>query len=342
MSVLQLERNLAELIAAGLPPETPAAAVRWGTTARQEVLLGTVATLPALAAARKLRPPAVIVLGDVVSLAPELGWFDQRPLFGRRIVVTRARAQAGAFAALLEEQGAEVVPLPTIATVPPESYDALDAVLGHLGDYAWLVLTSENGVGAFFDRLRARGGDVRELAGVAIAAIGPQTRAAVEARGLRVALIPAEFRAEAVADALIAAGIAGRRVLLARAAAARTILPQRLAAAGAVVDEVAVYRTVLPPEAAAAPALFAGDRRPDLVTFTSSSTVTNFARLFSAHDLPRVLRGVAIGCIGPITAATARDLGLRVDIEPAEYTIPAFAAAIVDHFRGSPPRASTA
>jgi uroporphyrinogen III methyltransferase/synthase len=335
MSVLQLERNLTQLIAAGLPPATPAAAVRWGTTARQEVLVGTAATLPELAATGRLRPPAVIVIGDVVRLAPELGWFDRRPLFGRRIVVTRARAQAGVFAALLEEQGAEVVPLPTIATVPPESYDALDAALRRLGDYAWLVLTSENGVAAFFDRLRAHGGDVRALAGVAIAAIGPATRAAVEARGLRVALVPAEFRAEAVADAMIAAGVAGQRVLLARAAAARTVLPQRLAAAGAIVDEVPVYRTVLPPEAVAAPALFAGDRRPDLVTFTSSSTVTNFARLFAAHDLPSVLRGVAVGCIGPITAATARDLGLRVDVEPAEYTIPAFAAAVVDHFRTS-------
>jgi uroporphyrinogen III methyltransferase / synthase len=135
---------------------------------------------------------------------------------------------------------------------------------------------------------------------------------------------------------LIAEGVSSRRVLLARAAAARTVLPERLAAAGAVVDEVPVYRTVLPPEAAAAPALFAGDRRPDLVTFTSSSTVTNFARVFAAHDLSAVLRGVAVGCIGPITAATARELGLRIDVQPAEYTIPAFTSAIVDHFRASP------
>ncbi len=332
MSVLQLAHNLEQLIAAGLAADTPAAAIRWGTTGRQELILGSASTLPALAAARRLRPPAVVVLGDVVRLAPELAWFERRPLFGRRIVVTRARAQAGAFAALLEEQGAEVIALPTIATVPPDGWEAVDAALTRLGDFAWLVLTSENGVTAFFDRLRARGGDVRDLAGVAIAAIGPQTRAAIEARGLRVAITPAEYRAEAVADALIAAGVAGRRVLLARAAAARTVLPQRLAAAGAIVDEVPVYRTVVPPEAAAAPALFAGDRRPDLVTFTSSSTVTNFARLFPAAELPRLLANVAIGCIGPITAATAHDLGLRVDVQPSEYTVPAFAAAIVEYF----------
>lgn len=333
MSVLQLEHNLARLVAAGFASDTPAAIVRWGTTARQEVIIGTAATLPALAAERRLRPPALVVLGDVVRLAPELRWFERRPLFGRRVVVTRARAQAGAFATLLEEEGAEVIALPTIATVPPESWDAVDGALGRLREYTWLVLTSENGVTAFFDRLRMRGGDVRDLAGVAIAAIGPQTRAAIEARGLRVALTPAEYRAEAVADALIAAGVGGRRVLLARAAAARAILPQRLAAAGAVVDEVPVYRTVVPPEAAAAAALFGGDRRPDLVTFTSSSTVTNFARLFPARDLPRLLSGVAVGCIGPITAATARDLGLTVDIQPAEYTIPALATAIVEFFR---------
>ncbi|HEY2385618.1 MAG TPA: uroporphyrinogen-III C-methyltransferase, partial [Candidatus Binatia bacterium] len=177
MSVLQLEQNLARLVAAGLAPDTPAAAVRWGTTARQEVILGTAATLPGLAAARRLRPPAVIVVGEVVRLAPQLEWFSRRPLFGRRIVVTRTRAQAGSFATLLEEQGGEVIALPTIATVPPDAWDPVDAALGHLRDYAWLVVTSENGVSAFFDRLWARGGDVRDLAGVAIAAIGPQTRA---------------------------------------------------------------------------------------------------------------------------------------------------------------------
>src|SRR6185369_8253246 len=179
--------------------------------------------------------------------------------------------------------------------------------------------------------------------GVALAAIGPATAAGITARGLTVAATPAEYRAEAVADALVASGIAGKRVLLARAAGARTVLPERLRAAGALVDDVATYRTVLPPEAAAAPALFAGDRRPDLVTFTSSSTVTNFARLFPGRDLAAVLAGVAVGCIGPVTAASSRELGLTVDVEPAAYTVPAFAAAIVDHFRarrapgGGPP-----
>ena len=332
MSVLQLAENLTQLLAAGLSPDTPAAAIRWGTTGRQQVLLGSVATLPELARTTRLRPPAIVVVGDVVRLAPELRWFERRPLFGRRVVVTRARAQAAAFATLLEVEGAEVVALPTIETVPPDGWDAVDAALARLRDFAWLVLTSENGVAAFFGRLRATGRDVRDLAGVAIAAIGPQTRAAIEARGLRVALTPTEYRAEAVADELIAAGVAGRRVLLARAAAARAILPQRLAAAGAIVDEVPVYRTVVPAEAAAAPALFAGDRPPDMVTFTSSSTVTNFARLFPQTELPRLLANVAVGCIGPITAATARDRGLRVDVQPKDYTIPAFAAAIVDYF----------
>jgi len=334
MSVLQLAANMRSLIAGGLAPSTPAALVRWGTTARQEVLVGTAATLPELAATRGLKPPAVVVVGEVARLAGELGWFEKRPLFGRRVVVTRPRAQAGAFAALLEAEGAEVITVPTIETVPPERWDNVDRALARVRDYAWLVLTSQNGVTVFFDRLRALGHDVRELAGVAIAAIGPQTRDAVEARGLRVAITPQEYRAEAVADALIAAGVRGKKVLLARAAAARSVLPERLAAAGAVVDEVAIYHTVLPAEAAAAPASFAGEGKPDLITFTSSSTVTNFARLFPNQDLTRLLMGVAIGCIGPITAQTARDLGLHVDIEPAEYTIPAFTEAIVAHFAG--------
>jgi uroporphyrinogen III methyltransferase/synthase len=332
MSVLQLAANLQSLVAAGLPPSTPAAAIRWGTTPRQRVLTGTVATLPALAAGSGLRPPALIVIGSVVALGAELAWFERRPLFGRRIVVTRPRGQVHAFAALLEAQGAEVVALPTIAPVPPASFEPVDAALAELGRYAWLVLTSPHGVEVFFDRLRTLGRDVRELAGVAIAAIGPATAAGIAARGLNVAVTPGEYRAEAVADALVATGVAGRRVLLARAAGARTVLPERLRAAGALVDDVATYRTVLPPEAAAAPARFAGGRRPDLVTFTSSSTVTNFARLFPGHDLGAVLAGVAVGCIGPVTAATARDLGLAVAVAPTEYTVAAFATAIVEYF----------
>ena len=332
MSVLQLAANLRRLVDAGLPPTTPAAIVRWGTTARQQTIRGTIETLPDLVRVAGVRPPALVVIGEVVRLADELAWFTRRPLFGRRIVVTRARAQASAFAALLEEQGAEVLALPTIATVPPERWDTVDAALGRLPEYAWLVLTSQNGVEMFFDRLRTLGRDVRELAGVRIAAIGPQTAATIEAHGLRVAAMPAEYRAEAVADTLLAAGIAGKRILLARAAAARTVLPERLTAAGALVEEVALYRTVVPAEAAEAVAVFAGERKPDLVTFTSSSTVTHFASLFPGHELRRVLAGVSVGCIGPITAATARDLGLDVDSEPPSYTIPAFAAAIVRHF----------
>ena len=340
MSVLQLAANVRSLLAAGLAPDTPAAAIRWGTTPRQRVVRGTVATLPDLVAAAQLRPPALIVIGDVVRLAPELAWFESRPLFGRRIVVTRPRAQAQAFAALLEREGAEVVALPTIAPIPPERFEPFDDALAHLDRYAWLVLTSPHGVEVFFERMRARGHDLRGLAGVALAAIGPATAAGIAARGLNVAVTPEEYRAEAVADALVAAGVAGKRVLLARAAGARTVLPERLRAAGADVDDVATYRTVLPPESASAPALFAGDRHPDLVTFTSSSTVANFARLFAGRALATVLAGVAIGCIGPVTAATARDLGLTVDVEPKTYTVPAFAAAIVDYFRARPPTAS--
>ena len=337
MSVLQLDRNLRQLLAHGLDPTTPAAAIRWGTTARQEVVSGTLATLPELVAARRLRPPAVIVIGDVVRLGADLRWFEQRPLSGRRIVVTRPLAQVSAFAKLLEDRGAEVVPMPTIATVAPASWSETDAALARLGDYAWLVLTSQNGVEAFFARLRETGRDVRELHGVGIAAIGPQTRAAIEARGLQVTLTPDIYRAEAVAAALIGTGIAGRRVLLARAAAARTVLPEELSAAGATVDDVPLYRTVLPEVPAGIRALFTGSGKPDLVTFTSSSTVTNFRRLFADQPLDEVLRGVAVGCIGPITAATAREHGLRVDVEPATYTVPAFAAAIERYLTGVDP-----
>ena len=340
MSVLQLAANAASLVAAGLSPATPAAAIRWGTTARQRVVTGTLATLPGLVAAAELRPPALVVIGDVVRLAPDLAWFETRPLFGRRIVVTRPRGQVQAFAALLERDGAEVTALPTIAPLPPDTFAAFDEALANVGRYAWLVLTSPHGVEVFFERMRTLGRDLRELAGVGLAAIGPATAAGIAARGLNVAVTPDEYRGEAVADALVATGVAGKRILLARADGARTVLPERLRAAGALVDDVATYRTVLPPEAAVAPALFAGERRPDLVTFTSSSTVSNFARLFPDRELRTVLAGVAVGCIGPVTAATARDLGLTVDVEPQRYTVPAFAAAIVDYLRPRPPASS--
>ena len=337
MTTRQLRSNMDTLLAHGVAPDTPAAVIRWGTMAEQETLVGTVATIAAQAAQRGLQPPAVAVVGQVVRLRQQLRWLEGKPLFGRRIVVTRPRAQAGAFIETLAAAGADVLPCPTIEIVPPASWAPLDAALARLDAYDWLVLTSVNGVAMFFERLQTQRRDVRTLHGVKVAAVGPATAAALEARGLLVDVVPAEFRAEGVAAAMCAAGVGGQRVLLPRAAAAREVLPQRLRAAGATVDEVASYQTVMPRSEPREVRERLAARAIDLVTFTSSSTVRHFLALLG-DEAAALLRGVAIACIGPITAETARAAGLSVTLQPAAYTIPALSQAILEHFASTPRR----
>ncbi|MCK6556721.1 uroporphyrinogen-III C-methyltransferase [Candidatus Binatia bacterium] len=338
MTQRQLASNMNRLIAAGVPAATPAAVVEWGTWADQQTVMGTVGDLAERAAAAGLQPPALAVVGDVVRLRARLNWFESKPLFGRRIVVTRPRRQLGPFADALEAAGAEVVPFPTIETVPPDSYERLDDALRRPAQFDWVVFTSVNGVHAFVARLRTLGGDIRAWHRARIAAIGPPTAQALSELGLQVALVPDEYRAEAVVAALHEAGVGGARVLLPRAAQARDVLPRELERLGASVEDIAAYRTVRPAAATteAARSLFAR-RRVDLITFTSSSTVHNFVAAVGT-DCAALLAETAVGCIGPITADTARSYGLAVAVQPAAYTIPAFADAIVAHFRTAPRR----
>lgn len=333
MGTRQVRGIMQRLMTCGLPTDTPVALVRRGTQADQQVLTGTVGTIAERAAQEEFQPPAVVVVGDVVRLRERLAWFESKPLFGKRIAVTRPRDQAGRFAELLETRGAEVFRFPTIETVPPESYRKLDTALDALADYDWLVFTSVNGVRFFFERLQHRRQDIRDLAGVHIAAIGPETARSVEARHLRVDAMPDAYVAEALIDVLKAEN--ARRILLPRAAEARAVLPDALRASGARVDEVAAYRTVRPRLRTEMLHGLLRDGRLDLLTFTSSSTVRNFMAGVSGDDAADLLGNVPVGCIGPITAATAREHGLRVTIQPAAYTIPAFADAIVEHFHDS-------
>ena len=332
MTTRQLGANMARLVRHGVDPDTPAAVIRWGTMAEQETVTGTVATIAALAAARDLQPPAIAVVGQVVRLRAALAWAERRPLAGRRLVVTRARAQAADFIGALEAFGADVLACPTIEIVAPESWAPLDAALDHLEDYDWVVLTSANGVASFFDRLRERHRDVRVLHRARLAAVGSETAAAIAARGLLVDVVPDEFRAEAVAEAMRAAGVAGQRVLLPRAAQARAILPAMLRQFGAAVDEVASYRSVAPRGDLGELRALLAARAVDLITFTSSSTVTNFVARLGA-DAPTLLAGAAAACIGPITADTARAAGLTVAVQPATYTIASLTDAIVSHLQ---------
>ncbi|RMD83739.1 MAG: uroporphyrinogen-III C-methyltransferase [Candidatus Dadabacteria bacterium] len=313
------------LCEAGLDPATPAAAVRWGTTPRQRTVTGTVGNIAERIAADDLRPPGVLIVGRVAGLRDQLHWYERRPLFGLRVLVTRARHQAGELAQRLSDLGADPVLYPTIEIVPPPDWAPLERALAHLGSYDWLVLTSANGVRAFFDALVERGHDLRELAGVRIAAIGPATAGAIRRLGLQVDAVPGEFRAEALLDRLGPA--AGRRILIARALEAREILPSQLEQAGAHVDVVPVYQTVatrgLPAVSEIGPI--------DVATFTSSSTVTNFLRI-GGEAARGLLERCVIAAIGPITAATLEREGFRPSIVPHDYTVAGLTSAIVEFF----------
>jgi uroporphyrinogen III methyltransferase/synthase len=299
------------LVDGGRAPATPVAAVRWGTRPEQRTLRGTLATIADLG----IEAPSAIVVGEVAAL--DLGWFEQRPLFGRRVVITRAREQASALRARLEELGAEVIELPSIA-VEPVAFE-----LPELSKYAWLVFTSVNGVDAFFERgLAAAGLDTRALGGARVAAIGPGTSNALAQRGIRADLVPERFVAESLVAAFPDPESAGERVLIARAESARDVLPTGLTAGGYVVDVLGVYRTVpVEPDPADVARVRAGD--VDLVTFTSSSTVTNFCDVVGPDAAP--LRVVSIG---PITSAMARERGLTVGAEADPHTIDGLVDAV--------------
>lgn len=260
-----------------------------------------------------------------------------KPLAGRVVVVTRPRAQAQAFVALLEEAGASVLLAPTIVIEPPASWDLLDRALETLHDYQWAVFTSVNGVEMVRRRLEFLGRDTGALRDRRLAAIGPATAEALRGMGLEPEVVPEEYIAEGLAERLRGLIRPGERVLLARAAETRDLLVRELEAAGARVDEVPAYRTRPAGEDTAELREALAHGRVDVVTFTSSSTVRHFAALFAPEDVRLLLSAVTIACIGPITRDTARALGLDTRIVPTEYTIPALAQAIVDHYATTGP-----
>jgi len=255
-----------------------------------------------------------------------------RPLAGRVVLVTRPRTQAGELVELLEEAGARVLAMPTIAIEEPDSWGPLDAALGRSSEYRWAIFTSVNGVEMVRRRLELTGRGSQALGGCRIAAIGPSTATALRRWGLAVEVVPEEYVAEGLVDRLRPLVAPGERVLLPRAAEARDVLVRELSAIGAVVDEVPAYRTRAATEEAANLRESLRHRRVDVVTFTSSSTVRSLADLFAPGELARLMAGVTVACIGPITRVTAAGLGLGTEVMPDEYTIPALARAIAAHF----------
>ncbi len=332
MGVKNLENIVTNLVSHGKPADTPVALVRWGTTPLQQTVTGTLATIVEKVHQAKLKSPAIIVVGQVVSLREELAWFDKKPLFGKKIVITRARAQASGLRADLTRLGAHCIEIPTIRIQPPQDNTQVIEAIDRIQDYDWLVFTSVNGVKYFFDTLFGMGKDVRILGHLKFGCIGPVTKERLADFGIISDILPRTFRAESVVEAFAQTDIQGKKVLLPRAKKARTILPEELTKMGATVDEVTAYETM--PDKDAGPTLISllEKKQVDAVTFTSSSTVSNFMSLLNPAKAPELLNDVIIASIGPITSDTARSFGLNPAIEADPYTIPGLVDSLLTHY----------
>jgi uroporphyrinogen III methyltransferase/synthase len=323
MGAARLSKVVAELRAHGASPTMPVALVRWGTTGRQETVVGKLENIEEVAL--DIEPPVVAVFGDVVSYRQRLKWFEDRALFGRRIVVTRTRQQAGAFSARLRSLGAEVTELPTIKIVPPENLMEFGELVRDSFQYDWVVFTSPNGVTAFFELFFKLYDDARALGSARIAAIGPGTANRVKDFHLAIDLQPEEAVAERLVEAFQRhESVENLKFLLVRAANARDVLPKRLTQMGAIVDEAIAYRTVPETDDITGARKRFIDEGADLITFTSSSTVENFL----AMKLPWP-KGIKTASIGPITSGTMKDAGLQVDVEATQHDIDGLVEAIV-------------
>lgn len=334
MGVKNLENIVKNLVKYGKPSDTPVALVRWGTTARQETVTGTLETIVQIVKQAKLKSPAIIVIGHVVSLREELAWFDKRPLFGKRIVITRARAQASGLVSMLSKLGAQCIEIPTIQIVPPEDTAPLKDCINHIKNYDWLVFTSVNGVKFFFDTLFTMGHDVRVLGHLKFACIGPVTKERLKDYGILSDILPKTYRAESVIDAFSKFDITDKKVLLPRAKLARTILPEELTKMGAKIDEVIAYETKLDDDGKKELISLLENNAIDAITFTSSSTVSNFMSQLESTNAIKLLKNVVTASIGPITSDTARSLGINPDIEAKEYTIPGLVDSLLAYYEG--------
>ena len=317
MGVHHAAEIIERILAAGRDPNTPAMAVRWGTRPDQHTIAGTLAELPSLI--KTLAPPATIVIGDVVSLRAKLDWFEKLPLFGERIVVTRAKSQAAELTFRLRQLGAEVIEIPVIELAPLSDYSVLDAAIAQLETYEWVVFTSVNTVEFFLQRIRACNRDWRAIRG-RICAIGPATAKALDP--IIPELIPEDHHSEGVAAAFRAYEMRCARVLLPRASAAREVIPDALTAMGATVEVVDAYTNVIPTDAESR--IRTMKTKPTWITFTSGSTVKNWLALAGRESLD----GVRIASIGPATSEVIRKHGLQIDAEPASSTMDGLVDAI--------------
>lgn len=335
-SAHQLPRILDAMLSGGCPDETPAALIVDGTLPTQVTIDGTLGSLIRECLDRPRHSPAVLVVGRVVAFREHLRWFDRRPLFGRRVVVTRPREQAADLLDRLTALGAQAIAAPMIRILPPDDMRPLEEAAARASEFDWIVFTSGNAVDAFMRALLTGDRDVRALKGPRLCAVGTATASKLSAFSIRVDLVPQEFRAEAAFEAMQACGpLDGVRVLLPRGDIGREVLAAELRQAGAIVTEVIAYRTVEDePQRDGDPDIYGMllEGRIDAVTFTSASAVRNFAKVYGAEQSADLLRHTAVAAIGPVTAEAAAQLGIEVSIQPRTYTIAALADAIAAHF----------
>ena len=337
MGAAALDGVAKRLVAGGRAADTPAVSVEWGTTTEQRSVAAPLAGIATAVREAKLGTPLLTVIGPSAGLHQQLDWFEGRPLFGRRVLVTRARHQASALADLLRREGASPIELPTIELAKVADDATLDAMVRRLEarDYAWCLLTSTNAVEWLYDEVVQRGHDARLFAGCRIGALGEATAAALRQRGIVAELTAGEFTSDGLLAAM-PADLSGASVLLPRGDGASPGLVAGMKQRGATVDEVVLYESRAPSEPDTEALRLLREGRIDVVTFASSSSVRNLKALLGA-DFER-LRDVIVACIGPVTAATARDLGLTVTVEPATHTIPALVAALKEHLLAKAPR----
>ena len=332
MGMKNLPRIVDRLIQEGKPATTPVALIRWGTYARQRTVVGTLSDIVAKASKADMSPPTVIVVGEVVRLRDRLNWYESRPLFGKGILVTRPRDQAQALSNLLAAQGAEPVECPTLEIHPPDSWTPVDEAIHALLTYDWVIFTSVNGVQSFMGRLWFHQKDARSLAGLRVCCIGPRTQEEAARWGVAADLVPKDFQAEGILEAMGKLGVKGQRILIPRAKVAREILPDQLEAMGAMVRVVQAYQAVSPAIEIAPIRDRLRNREIHYLTFTSSSTVRNFCQLFdNRQELQELTRNITVAVIGPITAQTVQEEGLSVDVVALENTVPALVDAIIIH-----------
>lgn len=329
MGVENLPFIVENLLNNGRNPNTPVALVRWGTLPEQEVLTGTLSTIVKRVEETSFKPPAIIIVGEVVDLRQDLNWIEKKPLWGKKIVVTRSRKQASALAERISELGGEAIEFSTVEISREPDLSDLHDCFNHIEEYHWIIFTSVNAVDIFFNELKLAGHDIRSLKGLKVCAIGPATRERLESKGLIVDIVPNEYRAEGIIEELEKFIQVGHLVLLPRARGAREILPESIRRLGAQVDEVYLYRSIPSTGVSSNSRDSIVRGEVDLITFTSSSTVTNFVAMVGRENIEHIASRIKVACIGPITAETARQQGFKVDIMAREYTINGLVEAIL-------------